>query len=97
MPSGPGRAEGGRGQVRERLGAGRGVDVVLDMLGGGAVQRNLSLLAPGGRHVSVAFMQGSRAEVALRPCGGGAWLVWVSGGWPGRRAARLTHAAGPRD
>ena len=83
MPSGPGRAEGGRGQVRERLGAGRGVDVVLDMLGGGAVQRNLSLLAPGGRHVSVAFMQGSRAEVALRPCVGGRGLYGCRAAGPG--------------
>jgi hypothetical protein len=49
-------------QFKARLGKGRGVDVALDMLGGPAVQRNLSLMAPRGRHVSVAFLQGLRAE-----------------------------------
>jgi len=51
--------------VKERLGKGRGVDVVLDLLGGPAVQQNLSVMAPQGRHVSVAFLQGARAEVDI--------------------------------
>lgn len=44
---------------------GRGVDVVLDMVGGDYVDRNLSCLAPFGRHVSIAFLRGPRAEVDL--------------------------------
>jgi len=44
---------------------GRGVDVVLDMVGGDYVRRNLQALAFGGRHVSLSFMQGSLVEVEL--------------------------------
>ena len=44
---------------------GRGVDVVLDMVGGSYVDRNLSCLARFGRHVSIAFLEGPRAEVDL--------------------------------
>ena len=42
---------------------GRGVDVVLDMVGGDYVPRNLACLAPGGRHVSIAFQRGAEATV----------------------------------
>ena len=42
---------------------GRGVDVVLDNVGGDYVARNLSALAPGGRHVSLSFMQGAKVEL----------------------------------
>lgn len=35
----------------------RGVDVVLDIIGGSYIPRNLEALGPGGRHVSVAFME----------------------------------------
>ncbi len=45
---------------------GRGVDVVLDNVGGEYVARNLSVLAPGGRHVSLAFMQGAKIEIDLQ-------------------------------
>ena len=44
---------------------GRGVDVVLDVVGGDYVRRNLQLMAFGGRHVSLSFMQGSKVEVEL--------------------------------
>jgi NADPH2:quinone reductase len=44
---------------------GRGVDVVLDVVGGDYVRRNLQLLAFGGRHVSLSFMQGSAVTVEL--------------------------------
>lgn len=43
----------------------RGVDVVLDMVGGPYIQKNIRSLAPGGRLVQVAFMQGSKAELDL--------------------------------
>lgn len=45
--------------------SGRGVDVVLDNVGGSYVARNLAALAPGGRHVSLAFMQGQLIELDL--------------------------------
>lgn len=45
---------------------GRGVDVVLDNVGGDYVARNLSVLASGGRHVSLSFMQGAKVELDLQ-------------------------------
>ena len=45
------------------LTGGRGVDVVLDMVGGDYIPRNLACLAPDGRHVSIALQRGARAEV----------------------------------
>jgi putative PIG3 family NAD(P)H quinone oxidoreductase len=46
---------------------GRGVDVILDMVGGDYVSRNLEALAVEGRLVQIAFLRGSRAEVNLTP------------------------------
>lgn len=42
-----------------------GADVVLDMAGGDFVKRNLTLLNPGGRHVSIAFLRGNNAEIDI--------------------------------
>ena len=50
--------------VRELTG-GRGVDIVMDMVGGDYVPRNLVCLAEGGRHVSIGFQQGARTELDL--------------------------------
>jgi NADPH:quinone reductase len=52
--------------LRERLG-GRGVDVVLDMVAGPYMQKNVELLERDGRYVIIAFLQGSTAELDLRP------------------------------
>ncbi len=41
----------------------RGVDVVLDMVGGDYIPRNIACLADDGRHVSIAFQRGPKAEV----------------------------------
>jgi putative PIG3 family NAD(P)H quinone oxidoreductase len=46
---------------------GRGVDVVLDMVGGDYVRRNLDLLAVEGRLVQIAFLKSSRVEIDLMP------------------------------
>jgi putative PIG3 family NAD(P)H quinone oxidoreductase len=46
---------------------GRGVDVVLDMIGGDYVPRNLACLAEEGRHVSIAAQRGAKTELALWP------------------------------
>jgi len=45
---------------------GRGVDVVLDMVGGDYVARNLDVLAVEGRHVSIAFLQGAKVTLDLQ-------------------------------
>jgi putative PIG3 family NAD(P)H quinone oxidoreductase len=50
--------------VRERTG-GRGVDVILDILGGEDTPRNIASLAPGGRLVQIAFLKGPKVEVDL--------------------------------
>ena len=50
-----------------RLTAGRGVDVVLDMVGGDYIARNLDCLAPEGRLVQIAFLKGSSTEVDWLP------------------------------
>jgi NADPH2:quinone reductase len=50
--------------VKERTG-GRGVDVVLDMVGGDYVARNLAVLADDGRHVSIAFQRGAKGEIQI--------------------------------
>jgi len=44
----------------------RGVDVVLDMVGGDYIEKNLKSLAIDGRMVLIAFLRGSRAEIDWR-------------------------------
>jgi putative PIG3 family NAD(P)H quinone oxidoreductase len=50
--------------VKEFTG-GRGVDIVLDMVGGDYVPRNIECLAEEGRHVSIAVQRGATAELNL--------------------------------
>ncbi len=50
-------------EVAKRQG---GVDVILDMVGGDYVARNLKALNPQGRHVSIAFQAGAVVEVNLQ-------------------------------
>jgi NADPH:quinone reductase len=51
----------------QEITAGAGVDVVLDMVGGSYIPRNLSLLRRDGRLVFIAFLQGSRCELDFMP------------------------------
>jgi NADPH2:quinone reductase len=44
---------------------GRGADVILDMVGGDYIDRNLRSAALGGRIVQIAFLKGSKVEVDL--------------------------------
>ncbi|MCW3060369.1 MAG: NAD(P)H-quinone oxidoreductase [Capsulimonas sp.] len=44
---------------------GRGVDLILDMVGGPYFSRNLAALAREGRLVQIAFLQGAKIEVDL--------------------------------
>ena len=51
---------------------GAGVDVVLDMVGGDYVPRNLACLAEEGRHVSIAVQRGATARSrSSTSCAGG--------------------------
>ena len=43
-----------------------GVDLILDMVGGDYINRNISLLAGDGRLVQIAFLKGSKTELDLR-------------------------------
>ena len=47
--------------------AGRGADVILDMVGGDYIQRNINVLAIEGRIVCIAFLRGSKADVNFLP------------------------------
>ena len=46
---------------------GKGVDVILDMVGGDYIARNIECLAPDGRLVNIAFLQGPKAQVNFLP------------------------------
>lgn len=46
---------------------GRGVDVVLDMVGGDYIPRNIKCLAEDGRLVLISFLKGASAEVNFAP------------------------------
>ena len=50
-----------------KLTEGRGVDVILDMVGGPYIERNLKSLALEGRLVQIAFMQTAKVEVDWMP------------------------------
>ncbi len=44
-----------------------GADVILDMVGGAYVQKNISVAKVGGRIVNIAYMQGPQVELNLMP------------------------------
>ncbi len=48
-----------------RITGGRGVDLVLDMVGGDYLPRNVQCLADDGRHVSIAFQRGTSGPLDL--------------------------------
>lgn len=50
--------------IQEATG-GKGVDVILDMVGGSYINRNLKVLAMEGRLVQIAFLEGGKAEIDL--------------------------------
>jgi putative PIG3 family NAD(P)H quinone oxidoreductase len=52
--------------VKDETG-GKGADVILDMVGGDYVARNIAALAADGRLVSIAFLKGAKVEVNLMP------------------------------
>jgi NADPH2:quinone reductase len=54
-------------EVVHAITGGAGVHMVLDMVGGDYVGRNLEVLAMEGRLIQIAFLRGPRAEVNLAP------------------------------
>jgi NADPH2:quinone reductase len=54
-------------KAAKEFGGGKGVDVVLDMVGGDYTAKNLAALAPDGRLVNIAFLKGSKMELNLLP------------------------------
>ncbi|SAH94790.1 zinc-binding dehydrogenase [Bordetella ansorpii] len=53
-------------EVRTLTG-GKGVDVILDMVGGEYIDRNVRSLAIDGRLVQIAFLEGSKAKIDAMP------------------------------
>ena len=49
--------------VLKQATAKNGVDVILDMVGGDYIQRNIKAAARDGRIVNIAYLNGSKAEV----------------------------------
>jgi len=49
----------------QRITGGRGVEIVLDMVAGDYVARNLKCLAEDGRHVTIAVQGGAKAEINM--------------------------------
>jgi putative PIG3 family NAD(P)H quinone oxidoreductase len=52
-------------KVVERETGGKGVDLILDMVGGDYINRNLQCLAVEGRLVQISFLKGTKAEINL--------------------------------
>jgi NADPH2:quinone reductase len=52
--------------IKEQTG-GKGVNVILDIVGGDYVARNIASLARDGRLVSIAFLKGSKVAIDLMP------------------------------
>ncbi|GAB5468806.1 MAG: NAD(P)H-quinone oxidoreductase [Rhodospirillales bacterium] len=53
--------------VAKEVSGGKGVNVILDMVGGSYIGRDIAALAPDGRLVFIAFLGGSKAEVDFMP------------------------------
>ena len=53
--------------VLTELGLNNGINVILDMIGGNYIQKNLNIAAPEGRIVNIAYMNGFKAEVNFAP------------------------------
>lgn len=53
------------GSIVKELTGGKGVDVVLDMVGGDYIARDIDIMATEGRHVSIAFLGGARVELNM--------------------------------
>lgn len=88
-------------QVIKEATGNRGVDVVLDMVGGDYIAKNVSVLAVEGRHVSIATQHGVVAEVNFGPIMGKRLTLTGSGLRPrsvedkGKMAAAMLREVWP--
>ena len=53
--------------VLTEIGLNNRINVILDMIGGDYIQKNLNIAAPEARIVNIAYMQGFKAEVNFAP------------------------------
>src|SRR5438270_8360676 len=53
--------------VLQEATGGKGVDVILDMVGGSYINRNLEILGLEGRLVQIAYLEGGKAEIDFGP------------------------------
>ena len=49
--------------IAREFGGGKGVDVILDMVGGDYIAKNIKAAAPDGRIVNIAYLRGSKVEI----------------------------------
>ena len=61
-----GREEDFSAVIKTEIGK-RGLDIVLEILGGANLQKNLHLLRRGGRLLVIAFNQGAKVEIDMMP------------------------------
>ena len=54
-------------QIAVEASGGIGPDVILDMVAGTYMQKNINILARDGRYIIIAFLQGPTAELNMRP------------------------------
>ena len=54
-------------EVVQELTGGQGVNLVLDMVGGEYVKRNIEVLSQNGRMVLIAFLDGAKMEIDMMP------------------------------
>jgi NADPH2:quinone reductase len=81
-------------QLVGELTDGKGVDVVLDMVAGPYMQRNMNVLGRDGRYVIIAFLQGSKAELDMRQVLGKRLTITGSTLRPQTNAEKAAIAAG---
>ncbi len=84
-------------QVVGELTNSKGVDVVLDMVAGPYMQRNMNVLGRDGRYVIIAFLQGSKAELDMRQVLGKRLTITGSTLRPQTTAEKTTIAAELQD
>ncbi len=53
--------------IAKEMTGGKGVDVILDMVGDDYIARDIAALAPEGRLVFIAFQKGRKAEIDFQP------------------------------
>ena len=54
-------------EIAKQFTGGLGVDLILDMVGGDYIKRNIEALRQNGRMISIAFLQGSKVEIDFMP------------------------------